>query len=57
MIIMDNAAFHKSKETQNLIKKAGCYLLFLPLHSPHLNPIEKSGQTLKELGNMRRNTP
>lgn len=30
IIIMDNAAFHKSEKTKNLIKNAKCELLFLP---------------------------
>jgi hypothetical protein len=34
-IIMDNAAFHKSSKTRELIENAGCYLLFLPTYSPH----------------------
>lgn len=41
VVIMDNATFHKSKRTQDLIEKAGCKLIFLPPYSPDLNPIEK----------------
>ncbi len=41
IVIMDNAAFHKTKRTKELIEKAGCRLLFLPPYSPQLNPIEK----------------
>lgn len=37
---MDNATFHKSEESQKLIEKAGCRILFLPAYSPDLNPIE-----------------
>ncbi|MFI0436023.1 MAG: transposase [Parachlamydiaceae bacterium] len=40
-IIMDNATFHKSKRTQELIEKAECKLIFLPPYSRDLNPIEK----------------
>ena len=39
-VILDNASFHKSAKTKELIEKAGCYLLFLPKYSPDLNPIE-----------------
>ena len=39
-VILDNASFHKSAKTRELIEKAGCYLLFLPKYSPDLNPIE-----------------
>lgn len=41
VIILDNASFHKSAKTKNLIESAGCELLFLPPYSPDLNPIEK----------------
>jgi len=40
VVIMDNATFHKSEESQRLIKNAGCRILFLPPYSPDLNPIE-----------------
>jgi transposase len=30
VVMMDNAAFHKSQETQKLIERAGCQVLFLP---------------------------
>jgi len=46
-IIMDNAIFHKSKETRELIENAGCYLLYLPPYSPDLNPIEHTWGNLK----------
>ncbi len=41
VVILDNAAFHKSQRTKELIKSVGCELLFLPPYSPDLNPIEK----------------
>ena len=47
-VVMDNAAIHKSKETEQLIGKAGCELLFLPPYSPDFNPIEKTFGTLKK---------
>jgi transposase len=40
-IIMDNATFHKSEQAKELIKNAGCSLLFLPPYSPDFNPIEQ----------------
>lgn len=46
-IIMDNAAFHKSQETQTIINDAGCQLIFLPPYSPDFNPIEKFWANLK----------
>ncbi len=47
-VIMDNATFHKSLKTKNLIEQAGCHLLFLPPYSPDLNPIEKFWAKLKK---------
>ena len=40
VVIMDNASFHKSQDSQRLIEQAGCRILFLPPYSPDLNPIE-----------------
>jgi putative transposase len=47
VIVLDNAAFHKSRKTLELIKAAGCKILFLPPYSPHLNPIEKLWGNIK----------
>jgi transposase len=48
VVIMDNAAFHKSALTKELIESVGCRLLFQPAYSPDLNPIEKQWAVLKE---------
>ena len=40
VIVLDNARFHHSPTTQKLVEAAGCRLLFLPVYSPDLNPIE-----------------
>jgi transposase len=40
VVIMDNASFHKSQESQRLIEQVGCKVLYLPPYSPDLNPIE-----------------
>lgn len=47
IIVMDNASFHKSVETELLIEQAECKLLFLPAYSPELNPIEHTWASLK----------
>ena len=46
-IIMDNAAFHKSDKTKDIISYSKCNLVFLPPYSPDLNPIEKFWANLK----------
>jgi len=46
-VVMDNAAIHKSHETQHLLQQAGCRVLFLPPYSPDFNPIEKTFGVLK----------
>ena len=47
VVVMDNAAFHKSALTSALISRTGATLLFLPPYSPDLNPIEHDFATLK----------
>jgi len=39
-VIMDNASIHKSPLVREIIKKAGCTLVYLPTYSPDLNSIE-----------------
>ena len=46
-LIMDNAAFHKGEERENLIKSASINLIYLPTYSPDLNPIEKKWAQVK----------
>lgn len=47
IVILDNAAFHKSETTKKLIEDAGCRLIFLPPYSPDFNPIETFWANLK----------
>ncbi|KJV76149.1 transposase [Orientia tsutsugamushi] len=44
---MDNAAFHKSNKTKELIEPVGCIVIFLTPYSPDLNPIEKFWANIK----------
>ena len=46
-IVMDNASFHKSQKTKELIESVGCKIIFLPPYSPDLNPIEKFWANMK----------
>jgi transposase len=46
-VIMDNASFHKSQRTKELIESVGCKLIFLPPYSPDFNPIEKFWANMK----------
>ena len=46
---MDNASFHKTQKTRELIEESGHELLFLPPCSPDFNPIEKHFANLKKI--------
>ncbi len=47
VVILDNASFHKSQQTEALITASGASLLFLPPYSPQLNPIERDFANIK----------
>ncbi len=47
VLIFDNAGFHKSAESRKTVESVGCKLMFLPLYSPDLNPIEKYWANMK----------
>ncbi len=47
IVILDNASFHKGGKIEELIKSAGCDLIYLPPYSPDLNPIERCWARLK----------
>jgi len=46
-VVLDNASFHKSLKTTELIEGAGCTLKYLPPYSPDFNPIEQQWAILK----------
>ncbi|WP_341758093.1 IS630 family transposase [Candidatus Tisiphia endosymbiont of Ditula angustiorana] len=48
IVVLDNASFHKSKKTKELIESVGCKVIFLPPYSPDLNPIEKFWANMKK---------
>ena len=47
VVVMDNAAFHRSHKTKELIESIDCKIIFLPPYSPDLNPIEKFWANMK----------
>ncbi|BBI18214.1 transposase [Neochlamydia sp. S13] len=49
LVIMDNTIFHKYQTTHELIKKAGCKILFLLPYSLNLNSIETYWANLRRL--------
>jgi transposase len=46
-IIMDNASIHKPSRIREMIENVGRQLLYLPPHSPDLNPIQHDWAWLK----------
>ncbi len=54
---MDNASIHKANTLQSIIEQAGCKLLFLPLYSPDLDPIECLWASIKKLSNILHDFP
>ena len=46
-VVMDNATFHRSQKTKDLIESAHCKIIFLPPYSHDLNPIEKFWANMK----------
>lgn len=49
VVTMDNLGSHKGQAVRRAIRAAGAKLLFLPPHSPDLNPIEQVFSKLKAL--------
>jgi transposase len=49
VVVMDNAAFHKRADIQQLLKQAGHLLEYLPAYSPQLNPIERKWAQAKAI--------
>ncbi len=49
LIIMDNASFHKTQKTREILEESGHELIFLPPYSPDFNPIEKHFANLKKI--------
>jgi transposase len=47
-LIMDNAAFHKTPATKNIIEQSPFDLLYLPPYSPDFNPIEQDFANMKK---------
>lgn len=48
VVILDNATFHKTTKTKQLINSRKCQLLFQPAYSPDLNKIEPQWANLKQ---------
>ncbi len=47
-VILDQAGYHRSKETKHAAKERGIELHFLPPYSPNLNPIERLWKVMNE---------
>jgi transposase len=49
VVVMDNLSSHKVDGVRQRIEAVGAELLYLPPHSPDLNPIEKAWSKFKQL--------
>ena len=49
IIVMDNAAFHKSEKTKSLLESKGHIIEILPPDSPEFNPIENKCAQAKSI--------
>ncbi|GBC16401.2 hypothetical protein GLOIN_2v1435777 [Rhizophagus irregularis DAOM 181602=DAOM 197198] len=47
VLIMDNARIHYDEDLVKSVEEFGCRILYLPLYSPNLNPIETAFSVLK----------
>lgn len=47
VLVIDHATFHKGGRIEQMLKPAGCTVLYLPPYSPDLNQIEKCWSWLK----------
>ncbi|MBV1729760.1 MAG: transposase [Methanobacterium sp.] len=47
VIVLYNYSAHKSKITKKFAKLLNIKLIFLPTHSPKLNPIEQAWRAIK----------
>lgn len=48
IVILDNLTAHKSATVQRLVEATGSHLLFLPVYSPDLSPIEHAFSKIKQ---------
>lgn len=57
VVFIDNATFHKSERTRELIEGKGATLLFLPKYSPDLSIIEPDFANIKKIREYSENQP
>jgi transposase len=49
VVVMDNLSAHKGERVRELVRSAGCELLYLPPYSPDFSPIEETFSKVKGL--------
>jgi hypothetical protein len=47
VVILDNLAVHKNQKAAQFLEQRGAWFLFMPAHSPDLNPIEQAFAKIK----------
>ena len=46
--ILDNCSIHHTQEVKDIVQQAEIILMFLPVYSPDLNPIEEAFSFVKQ---------
>ena len=48
ILVLDNFSVHHTQEVKDIVQQAGILLMFLPVYSPDLNPIEEAFSFVKQ---------
>ena len=49
VLVLDNCRIHHNEALVDMVRAAGCLILYLPAYSPDFNPIEESFSTCSSL--------
>lgn len=49
IVVLENVSIHKGPKGREIMEARGCHVLFLPVYSPDVSPIEEAFSTLKAI--------